>query len=209
MMDSNPPFSYLALGDSYIIGEGVEVEKSWPYQLAQQLRDEGLDFLNPKIIAQTGWTTDELQKAINEAEIRDKHFDYVSLSIGVNNQYRGCPFSQYVMEFAALLHEAVAFTEGEPNRVSVVSIPDYGITPFAKGKNTTQITQELKAYNTYAADLCMSLGVTFFNINTIWLEATNDLSLLATDELHPSGKMYGYWVEAMLDHIKAVILEEN
>ncbi|MGH8078339.1 MAG: GDSL-type esterase/lipase family protein, partial [Lysobacter sp.] len=146
--------SYLALGDSYTIGEGVPEAGRWPVQLAAALRREGIDLADPRIIATTGWTTDELATAIDAAEPVGS-FDFVSLLIGVNNQYRGRSVAEYRSEFTALLKRAIGFTGGRADRVLVLSIPDWGVTPFAaaqfaqqQGRDDAQIARELDAFNT-------------------------------------------------------------
>ena len=192
--------SYLALGDSYTIGEQVLQEESWPYLLQSRLNNEGVGLERPKVIATTGWTTDELQLAINE-EKPPTNYDLVSLSIGVNNQYRGCPIDQYKSEFQSLLAQSIAFAKGINTNVFVVSIPDYGVTPFAVEKDSSAITQELALYNKIAADICLLNLVSFFNITPSSVNAKNDSSLIATDGLHPSVKMYQNWVDQLYSEV--------
>ncbi len=192
MGQENNALTYLALGDSYTIGESVATNDRWPVQLVNLAAKSGVDLAQPVIIAKTGWTTDELQKAIEEKSLTKK-FDHVSLLIGVNNQYRGYEFSQYEKEFTELLSTAVAFCK-EKSNVFVVSIPDYGVTPFGQGKEPTKIARELDKYNDFARRACEGQGVTYFNITEISRKARNDKSLTAEDTLHPSGKMYTQWV---------------
>ncbi|MCH5598811.1 GDSL-type esterase/lipase family protein [Niabella ginsengisoli] len=146
--NSTGNFSYLALGDSYTIGESVRQDESFPYQLASILRTDSIDLLTPKIVARTGWTTDELQVAINSENIQQQ-FDIVTLLIGVNNQFRGYSQSQYRKEFKALLQQAVSFAGGNKKHVFVISIPDWAVTPFGKnsGRNTATISAEIDAFN--------------------------------------------------------------
>ena len=191
--------TYLALGDSYTIGESVKDELRWPNQLAKQL--EGVVSIGqPKIIATTGWTTDELMKGIVEANLEGQ-YDIVSLLIGVNNQYRGYPFAQYEKEFVELMEIAESRMKAG-GTLFVVSIPDYGVTPFGQKKDPGKIGKELDEYNAYAKSVAEERGYPFFNITEISRKALEDSSLVAKDELHPSGKMYTQWVESMLPWMK-------
>lgn len=194
MPQAPEPITFLALGDSYTIGEAVDENLRWPNLLADALRKEGHDMAGPRIIARTGWTTNELQMAIKE-EALDKHFDWVSLLIGVNNQYRGYPMAQYERELQELIDTALGFARGNAERVFMVSIPDYGVTPFAANSDTEKIARELDAYNGYAKALCERRGILFVNITDISREAKEDASLVASDGLHPSGAMYARWVQ--------------
>lgn len=196
--DNTDPMTtkYLALGDSYTIGEAVEPSLNFPNQLVGELRSRGAGISDPKIIAVTGWTTDELKKAIEE-ENPAKDYGFVTLLIGVNNQYRGYPFSQYQEEFTQLLDMAVEFASGDPSKVIVVSIPDYGVTPFASGSDKEKITRELDQYNSYAKSQALSKGVTYVDITDISRLAEFDPQLNASDNLHPSAKMYSLWVDAI------------
>ena len=191
--------SYLALGDSYTIGEGVEESGRWPLRLAAALRDEGIALADPRIIATTGWTTGELASAMDDAEPLGE-WDFVSLLIGVNNQYRGRDVDDYVGGFATLLQRAIALAGGRADRVLVLSIPDWGVTPFAQesGRNLAQIAAELDAYNEAAREICASLGVAFVDITGISRDGGGDAEMLASDGLHPSAAMYARWTQAAL-----------
>jgi lysophospholipase L1-like esterase len=193
--------TYLALGDSYTIGESVPADQRWPVQLAALLRAEGLDVAEPRIIARTGWTTDELDAGIDAAAPAGP-FDLVSLSIGVNNQFRGRPVVEYGDQFAALLARAIDFAGARPERVFVVSIPDWGATPYAandpRGRTPQRIGAEIDAFNQTAARECRRLGVTFIDITPGSRRARRDAELIASDGLHPSGKMYAEWAAAAL-----------
>lgn len=205
-----PAGSYLALGDSYTIGESVAEDQRWPVQLVDALtQDSSIRIESPLIIARTGWTTNELAAAIEERKPAN-NYEIVSLLIGVNNQYRGYPFSQYETEFVDLLDTAIAKAGGRADKVFVVSIPDYGVTPFAEAQNlnAAKIAEELDAYNEYAREVCMKEGVTFFDITPISRKALNDPTLVANDGLHPSGKMYGQWVELMKDSVKQIVVKK-
>jgi len=187
--------SYLALGDSYTIGEAVAQSQSFPYQLAESLNGQSLKVAVPRIIAKTGWTTGELQTSIKAAAISAK-YDIVSLLIGVNNQYRGYSVADYRTEFKALLQNAIGFAGGNTAHVFVVSIPDWGSTPFGKssGKDPQVIAREIDAFNAVALEETIKAGVSYTDITPGSRMASADLSLVASDGLHPSGKMYQNWV---------------
>jgi len=181
-------FKYLALGDSYTIGESVEEDLRWPNQLAQRLK-----IPNPKIIATTGWRTDELKAAIDAANLKHQ-YDLVSLLIGVNNQYQGKSSGQYEIEFEDLLKTAIKLAKGKSKNVFVVSIPDYGFTPFGKPKQEI-ITQQIDEFNQINKRLADKYQISYFNITEISRKGLEDPTLVASDGLHPSGKMYTRWVE--------------
>ncbi|KAF1720567.1 SGNH/GDSL hydrolase family protein [Pseudoxanthomonas wuyuanensis] len=190
-----PELRYLALGDSYTIGEGVAEEGRWPLQLARALRSEGVALADPRIIAQTGWTTDELEAAIRAAEPLGE-YDFVSLLIGVNNQYRGRPLDEYQVQFTALLWQAIGLAGNRPGRVLVLSIPDWGVTPFAasEGRDPAQIARELDACNAAAREACAQRGVAFIDITALSRGRGAEPAMLASDGLHPSAAMYAEWV---------------
>ena len=194
---SQDTYTYLALGDSYTIGEAVDKSERWPVQLSNRLVKDGINISKPKIIATTGWTTDELIEAIDKESIKDD-FSLVSLLIGVNNQYRGYPIKQYKKEFEDLLTLAIGFASNKPENVFVLSIPDYGVTPFSESKklDANKIAKELDDYNAIAKKICKDNGVPFVDITPGSKKARNDRSLIASDGLHPSGIMYSQWVEA-------------
>lgn len=190
---------YLALGDSYTIGERVAEEDRWPVILANQL-----GIASPTIIAKTGWTTDELQAAIDKAKPAKNH-DLVSLLIGVNNQYRGYDVEVFKEEFTELLQQAISFAGNDSSKVFVVSIPDYGVTPFAAGNNPQKISEEIDLYNSISKKITEDAGVQYFDITPISREATDDTSLLANDQLHPSGKMYRMWVDSFVGEVSDML----
>ena len=196
--------SFLALGDSYTIGEAVPLDKAWPNQLQQALNKAQVPVSPPQIIAKTGWTTDELLAAIDEKNPQGP-FDMVSLLIGVNNQYRGYNFEQYTREFETLLKKAIALAGGKAEHVFVVSIPDYSVTPFAAEKDPPKIAKELVAYNAENQRIAKAYGVEWFNITPISLQAKDDVSLLAEDALHPGAKMYAQWVALLMERLPAKI----
>ena len=186
--------SYLALGDSYTIGQSVDEDERWPVQLAKSLTLKGTEVAAPQIIARTGWTTDELKANIISEKII-KTYDLVSLLIGVNNQYRGRSVDEFRIEFIDLLQNAIQFSGNQPKRVFVVSIPDWGVTPFGgKGQNKS-ISEQIDLFNAVVKEESEKKGILFIDITPISREAINDGSLVAKDGLHPSGKMYRLWTE--------------
>ncbi|WP_113639533.1 SGNH/GDSL hydrolase family protein [Nubsella zeaxanthinifaciens] len=195
--------SYLALGDSYTIGEAVEQSASFPHQLVALLKEKGLDVSEPKVIAKTGWTTDELKAAIEQEKINET-FDLVTLLIGVNNQYRGYSPEVYKKEFTELLEMAIGFAKGEQQRVYVVSIPDWGVTEFAQqsGRNQQTISEEIDVFNEINKQITVAKQVSYLDITPASREAVNDNSLIAKDGLHPSEKMYQQWAQRLAASIK-------
>ncbi len=187
--------TYLALGDSYTIGESVAQEESFPCQLMNRLKAQGIKAADPKIIAVTGWTSDELIKAIKEENLPGQ-YDVVTLLIGVNNQYRGYLRDIYRKEFIELLNTALKYAGGKKENVFVISIPDWGVTPFAKnsGRDILQISREIDEFNAINKDETLKAGISYVDITPGSRNAATDLSLLASDGLHPSGKMYGEWI---------------
>ena len=195
--------TFLALGDSYTIGESVEVEMRWPMQLAQALKAQK-SIMKPTLIAKTGWTTDELLEGINQAALDDS-YDYVSLLIGVNNQYRGRSVASFEPEFTTLLKRAIALSKNKTDGVFVLSIPDWGVMPFAEGRDRKQIAHEIDAYNARIERICKAYGVRYFNITEISRQASENTDLIAVDGLHPSGAMYAACVQAILPFFKATL----
>ncbi len=190
---------YLALGDSYTIGESVAEKDRWPVQLANVLRQKGRSLGDPTIIATTGWRTDDLKNAMDKAHLKNE-YDFVSLLIGVNNQYQGKPAAQYEIEFDGLLKDAIRLAKGRKDHVFVVSIPDYGYTPFGKPKQA-QITKELDHFNDINKRITEKAGVKYINITDISRLGLEQPDLVADDGLHPSGKMYRLWVERIVEHL--------
>ncbi len=194
-------YSYLALGDSYTIGEQVVLEQNFPHQTVMLLQQQGVAVDAPQIIAQTGWTTDELNTAINVAQV-SKQFDIVSLLIGVNNQYCGRSVSDFKIEFENLLQRAIQFAGNKPNHVFVLSIPDWGITPFAEGRDRKQIAAEIDAYNKACEHEAIQSGTHFINITTSQRADDDKDEFLADDKLHPSAKEYAKWAIQLSAAIK-------
>jgi lysophospholipase L1-like esterase len=189
-------YSYLALGDSYTIGESLPLEENFPHQTVALLRKKGRQVENPTIVAKTGWTTDELMAAIVKRELK-KQYDFVSLLIGVNNQYRGRDIQTYQKEFEELLKTAIQFAGGKPEHVFVLSIPDWGATPFAEGRDREKIKKEIDQFNEANHAISTSFKVNYIEITAGTREAKNDLSLVADDKLHPSKKEYARWAEKL------------
>ena len=181
------PRRYLALGDSYTIGEAVAESERFPVQLAREL-----GIAEPAIIAKTGWTTDELSAALDTVRLAGP-FDLVTLLIGVNNQYRGRSAEEYRTEFAGLLDRAIGFAGGDPKKVIVVSIPDWGVTPFAEGRDRVKIAAEIDQFNAINREEAARAGAKWVDITPI--SRGNDPALVAADGLHPSGKQYTEWVK--------------
>ena len=199
MADAAGRLSYLALGDSYTIGEGVAESGRWPVQMARALRVQGIPLDDPRIVAKTGWTTGELDAALDAAEPLGR-WDFVSLLIGVNNQYRGGTTADYAREFAALLGRAAGYAGGRADRVLVLSIPDWGVTPFAfaQGRDRARIADELDAFNAAARGTCALRGVAFVDVTGVSRALGAAPAMLADDGLHPSAAMYGEWAELAL-----------
>jgi len=183
---------YLALGDSYTIGEGVAPAERWPEQLAARLRASGVKIDGPEIIARTGWTTDELSAAIAEHRPHGP-FALVSLLIGVNNQYRGRGIEEYRDQFRSLLHVAIALAGRDAKRVVVLSIPDWGVTPFAEGRDRGAIATAIDSFNAVAHDETRRAGARWADVTPASRAAALDSNMVVADGLHPSGAMYARW----------------
>jgi len=197
---------FLALGDSYTIGEGVDADGRWPDQLAAALRKSGSAVAAPEIIARTGWTTDELSGAM------DKHafhppYDLVTLLIGVNNQYRGRDIDNYRTEFRALLQRAIALAGNRPQHAVVVSIPDWGVTRFGQhsGRDTGQIARELDLYNAANAEIAASLRVRYADVTAASRDGGGQADMLVADGLHPSAAMYARWLATIEPQARAAL----
>jgi lysophospholipase L1-like esterase len=198
------PLTYLALGDSYTIGESVPLTENFPSQTVQLLRKEGVNINAPEIIAKTGWTTDELQTAINNHHFQSR-YDFVSLLIGVNNQYRGRTVEEYANQFESLLKQAIVFAGNDTSHVVVLSIPDWGVTPFAANNDREKIAEEIDAYNKINRQISNQYHIHYIDITPGTREANTDNTLLAGDGLHPSAKEYGRWAS----EIQKLILIKN
>jgi lysophospholipase L1-like esterase len=199
--------SFLTLGDSYTIGEGVAPGERWPMQLAARLRDEALDMADPQIIATTGWTTDELSAAMDAASFAIP-YDLVTLLIGVNNQYRGRPLDEYRAQFRDLLQRAITLAGGNVGHVIAVSIPDWGVTPFAarEGHTASFVAREIDAFNAAAATEAREVGANWVDVTTL-SRAPESCGELVADGLHPSGAQYARWTEAILPDARIVLAQ--
>ena len=198
---------YLALGDSYTIGEGVDEGGRWPVQLAAALRQLQVPLRDPRIIATTGWTTDELDHALDAAALTDRECDLVTLLIGVNDQYRRRPLPEYATGFDALFHRAELLSKRGADGVVVLSIPDWGVTPFAakEGRDAAQIAHELDAYNAHARTLCEAHGVRFVDVTTASRTLGAGNGMLVDDGLHPSATQYAEWTRRALPAARAAL----
>jgi lysophospholipase L1-like esterase len=193
---NNSTLTYLALGDSYTIGESVPADQSYPNLLASELTSQKYPVSSPKIIAVTGWTTDELINAIGSSDINDKKFDFVTLLIGVNDQYQQLSQDNYRTKFQQVLNTAIKFASGNKNRVFVLSIPDWGVTPFSAGRESI-IGPQIDQFNAINKQISADAGVNYLDITPISRKAANEPDLIASDGLHPSGKMYAMWVKLL------------
>jgi lysophospholipase L1-like esterase len=191
-----PSFRYLALGDSYTIGESVPVEERWPNQLAKLLETEGVQ-TDLTIIARTGWTVDELWEGV-QANSLNETYDLVTLLIGVNDQYRGYPVDDYRKDFRFMLGKAIEYAAGDPDKVIVLSIPDWGFTPFAADRDTKLVSQQIDEFNAINFEETELAGAYYLDVTDISRMAKDDPKLIAEDGLHPSGKMYAMWAEKVL-----------
>ena len=193
--------TYLALGDSYTIGEGVELSDRYPVQLVQEWNKTAkTQFASPLIIAKTGWTVDELEAGIQATPTAAKGYDLVTLLIGVNNQYRGRTVESYALDFEKMLQRAIAFARGNKAQVIVLSIPDWGVTPFAisKGVDPAKVANEIDAYNETKKAICAKNGVKYIDITAEYRIAGALPEGVVADELHPSSLIYKRWMEKLL-----------
>jgi lysophospholipase L1-like esterase len=196
---------YLALGDSYTIGEGAPVADRWPVQLATLARNEGLALASPDIIARTGWTTAELQDAIAASGNHRTDYGLVSLLIGVNNQYRGQSVDLYRAQFQQLLATAVGYAGGRAGRVVVLSIPDWGQTPFAHDRDAAQIAREIDQFNAVAQAECQAAGVAYVPITDLTRAAAGDARQFTTDGLHYTGFQMQQWASRALPVVRGLL----
>jgi lysophospholipase L1-like esterase len=197
---------FLALGDSYTIGEGVAPAERWPDQLAAALRVSGTAIAAPEIVARTGWTTDELSAAMDRHAFHPP-YDLVTLLIGVNNQYRGRNFDNYRTEFGALLRRAITLADERPQHVVVVSIPDWGATRFGRhsGRDTAKVAHELDVYNAANAEIAATLHVRYADVTPASRDGGDRADMLVGDGLHPSAAMYRRWLEAIEPQARAAL----
>lgn len=206
-MKSTKTLSYLALGDSYTIGEGVAENDRYPVQLVNLLnKGKRHHFSPPQIIAKTGWTVDELEAGIQGSKIDPNGYDLVTLLIGVNNQYRGRPVEDFKQEFDVLLERAITFARGNKDHVVVVSIPDWGVTPFAlqKGADQAKVAREIDAYNQAKAEVCSAKGIKFVEITADYRAIGDQAEMVVEDQLHPSGLVYARWTKKLMKEVKSM-----
>jgi lysophospholipase L1-like esterase len=194
-------FRYLALGDSYTIGEGVEEGDRWPMQLARRLRESGIPVSDPEIIARTGWTTDELDGAISESDPRGP-FALVTLLIGVNNQYRNRGVEDYTSGLRGLIARAAGFTGGAPGRVILVSIPDWGVTPFNTSRDRHTVAREIDAFNTAAHEEAKRANVQWVDVTDLSRASPGEV---VADGLHPSAAIYRQWTGRLTEVASAIL----
>ena len=204
MEQEHDSLRYLALGDSYTIGQSVDPALRYPVQIADSLNERGYLMRAPEIIAVTGWTTADLKAGIRAANPQGP-YDLVSLLIGVNNQYRGIDISIYRTEFEELIDQSIAFAGNDTSRVIVLSIPDWGVTPFAAGRDSEKIAREIDQYNAINREITLSKGIVWIDVTGVSRLAENDITLIAGDGLHPSGKMYTEWVRLALPEIVKMV----
>lgn len=196
--NTTPALNFLALGDSYTIGESVEPTERWPFQLTEILKNAGYNYSQLKIIAQTGWTTNELKAAINAQNIQQK-YDLVTLLIGVNDQFRGRDVESFRIEYIDVLNMAIALADGQPENVVVVSIPDWGVSPFGNSRDREKISNEINLFNSVKKEETINLNVEFIDITEISRKALNNDLYIASDNLHFSGAMYKLWAQEIFD----------
>jgi len=207
MPENNADYTYLALGDSYTIGEGVETAARFPVQLSEKLTRNGFLVDTPEIVAQTGWTTDELAAAVAGRKL-DEKYDLVTLLIGVNNQFRGRDSGEYRTQFAELLQTAAGIA-GDEASVIVISIPDYGVTPFGRERNPEMIAKEIDLFNQINYEETRKTSARYIDITGISRQAVNNPELIASDGLHPSGGMYRLWVEEIFPVARQILENSN
>ena len=199
--------TYLALGDSYTIGEGVELSDRYPVQLVQEWNKTAKNqFASPLIIAKTGWTVDELEAGIQATPTAAEGYDLVTLLIGVNNQYRGRTVESYALDFEKMLLRAIAFARGNKAHVIVLSIPDWGVTPFAteKGVDPDQVSKAITAYNRTKKEICEKQGIKFIDITDEYRVNGGLPEGVVEDQLHPSKLIYGQWAGKLLSELKKI-----
>ncbi len=201
---TNHMYTYLALGDSYTIGEQVPIHDNFPHQAVKLLKEQHFDVADPVIIATTGWTTDELAASIREHNINET-FSFVTLLIGVNNQYRGRSIDNYRQEYTQLLDQAIVFAKGNAAHVFVLSIPDWGATPFAEGRDRQQVAKEIDEYNAACKEITLAHNCRYLDITGSTRQNGQNKEYLAPDGLHPSAKEYAVWAQQLVPLIAKTI----
>lgn len=196
--------NFLALGDSYTIGEAVPQKAQFAQQAIDELKRDNIIFNEPVVIAARGWTTTDLINTLTTVKLAN-NFDFVTLLIGVNNQYEDVSIAVYTNEFTTLLNAAIAYADGRQGRVAVLSIPDYSVTPFAANSDTAKIALEINAYNDINRRIAQEKGVTYIDITPISREAKTNVAFTIADGLHPSEQQYGRWAALLAPIIKAAL----
>ncbi|HSK13501.1 MAG TPA: SGNH/GDSL hydrolase family protein [Phnomibacter sp.] len=190
----------LCLGDSYTIGEGVPLHQSFPYKTVQMLRKEGFGFHAPEVVAQTGWTSFELADHLIHQEL-EANYDFVTLLIGVNDQYRDREMEDFADDFEFLLKKAIGLCVAHEKQVFAISIPDWGVTPFAKGKNTGKIAEQIDSFNSTASLLAAKYNVAWLDITTDHRKVGHEPENLVADKLHPSATIHQAWAQLLKESI--------
>jgi lysophospholipase L1-like esterase len=204
MLNKDSAYTWLALGDSYTIGESVIKDERFPAQTVSLLKNKNISFKTPEYIATTGWTTQNLLDAIAKQNLQGP-YDVVSLLIGVNDQYQHLDTSGYRKRFTECLQKAIALAGNKIDHVFVLSIPDYSVTPFAQNSDTARIRKELDEFNVINKEITLSYNISYTDITPLTRDAKNDASLIASDGLHPSGKEYTKWAALLAPEIEKVL----
>jgi len=199
------PIRFLALGNSYTIGTGVEPHQRWPRQLVTSLRDRGFSLDPARLVARNGWTSADLLRALKDADLKGE-YHLLSLQIGVNDQFDGLPHQTYEENFQELLLQGRDLVGQRPERMAVLSIPDWSVTPFAAGRDRSRISAEIDTFNEINRTITKQCGARYLDITPLSRRAAGDSSLVAGDGLHPSGKMYRAWVKELLPLVMEIIL---
>lgn len=195
--------TYLALGDSYTIGESVQDNQKFPFQVSTQLTGLGFKTNPPEVIARTGWTTANLLERLKTDPPSSPNYTFVTLLIGVNNQYQGRPMDEYRQEFTTLLNKAIEYAGNNSNHVFVMSIPDWSVMPFANGRNKELIAKQIDSFNVINKQICLSKNARYTDITDLSRQAVANPALIASDGLHPSGEQYRMWVNRLVTTIRA------
>ncbi|MDA8886475.1 GDSL-type esterase/lipase family protein [Bacteroidia bacterium] len=199
MAETKKELNYLALGDSYTIGTAIKSQEAFPHQLAESIEAEVGNKVNVRIVAQNGWRTDDLRRAIKRTDL-DESYDLVSLLIGVNNQYQQLPVEDFKKDFIQLIDTAIVYAGLDKSNVFVISIPNYGVTPFGM-PNKDATTKDLALFNSVIDSICLEREISFFNVTDISLGAENREDYRAKDDLHPSAIQYGNWVASFVNRV--------
>jgi len=187
------PYSFIALGDSYTIGEGVNEDERWPNQFVDVAYENGVDFDQPMIIAETGWKTYDLLNAINQTNFTKK-YDYISLLIGVNNQFNSRPIDEFEEDLNKLMDEMKRIKKNDGS-IIIISIPDWGYTPFGESSDMSDISEQINLFNSSLRKFATTNGLKYVDVTEISRRGINEPDLITNDNLHPSGIMYLEWAK--------------